>query len=82
MNEPKQKHRNFGYTLGDRHPEVYRLADKYIPGVWGSLREAWMKGHLQLQIKLIRGTPYEKYYKKGKEARRDEQSGGRDDQGH
>jgi len=62
----------FGYTLADTHPEAYALADKFIPGVWGSCRDAWMKGYLGMKVKFVKTSAAERFYKMGKKAKKEE----------
>lgn len=56
-------------TLDEKYPEIERKANEKIPGVWGSLREAWVKGFLGIPAKLIPTSAYEYYYMKGRKDR-------------
>jgi len=59
------------YTFGDKNPDIYKLADKHIPNIWGSLREAWMKGYAGIRIKYVKTSMTEKFYKLGERARKE-----------
>ena len=62
------------YTFGDKHPDIYKVADKYIPLIWGSLREAWMKGYLGAKVKYVKTSATAKFYKMGKQSRKERRS--------
>lgn len=65
-------------TLSDKRYDVFLIADRYIPHVWGSLREAWMKGFINQSEGFFypplwaRNSACAVYYRKGKEAAKEE----------